>query len=717
MKRALLILAAVAVVAGLLAWRALTPREGGEARIAGLQAPVSVHADALGVVAVHARTRDDALAGLGFVTARDRLFQLDLLRRSSAGTLAEVLGADVLELDRKQRHYGMRQVADAIVARLPADQRDALRAYAAGINAFLDSRSTLPLEFQLLAYRPARWQERDSVLVVLGMFQVLSDSETLERSRTIVARHAPRAVHDLLYAGSDPYTDALLSEVSARVRVPALRGATARVLSARAGEAPVGSNGWAIAGSRTHDGRALVANDMHLELGVPNVWYRAELHYPGHSVRGLTLPGLPLIVTGSNGQIAWGLTNVEADVLDLVELDGDATRYRSAEGWRAFTTRIEKIVVRGGDAVELAVRETEWGPVLPAKLLGREVALRWTALDPSALDLSLLELADAPDVQAAVRIFNRAGMPPLNALIADARGQIAWTVTGRFPRRDFAGTESERWSADRWQGYLAADELPRVIDPESGVLVSANQRMPGAVLSHHYGHGYRAYRIREQLAAKTREVDSLAAQLDTRSEPLELFRARALEVIPAGTRADERAALEAWDGRAELSSRGFPLVRALRRQLVDDFFADWLGEARHAEPGFELDFADVDTPLARALEERSPEQDALVLRALDTVASALRQAHPGRTLAELRWGEVSSVQLHHPLGSLPGLGWLDMPARELAGCGLCVRMSSGSMGASERMVVAPGHEGDGILHMPAGQSGSPFSAHYDDQQS
>lgn len=726
MKRALTIVGVLLLLAAgsaLVVRSVFLPIQSGEVSIAGLPGRVTVDADALGIPSIRAGSRDEALTGLGFVSARDRMFQLDLLRRNSAGTLAEVLGEDALELDRKQRYYGMTRVADQIVARLPASQRAALRAYTAGVNGFLDSGAVLPLEFQLLGYRPARWQERDSVLVVLGMFQVLSDSEALERTRTIVARHAPAAVRDLLYSGSDPYTDALLGTESARIAVPPMRRAPTGVLSARAGEAPIGSNGWAIAGSRTHDGRALVANDMHLDLGVPNVWYRAELHYPGHAVRGLTLPGLPLIVAGSNGKVAWGLTNVEADVLDLVELtrdDDHPQSYRTAKGWQPFVLRPEKILVRGGAAVDLTVRETEWGPVLPSALLGREVALRWTALDPGALDLSLIELGDAADVQAAVATFNGAGMPPLNALIADTGGHIAWTVTGRYPRRrDFDGTSSVPWLEERWEGYLRPDELPRSIDPESGMVVSANQRMRGAVLSHDYGHGYRAYRIRERLEAhaRGREADSLAVQLDARSEPLDVVRQRALAVIPPGTRTDERAALMAWDGKADLDSRGFALVRALRRQLVEELFAGWLREAQQAEPSFELDFADVDTPLVRALEARSPTQDGLVLRALDGVAKKLRDAHPGRPLAALRWGEVSRVDVHHPLGALPGLGWLlDMPARELAGCGLCVRMSSGTMGASERMVVAPGHEADGILHMPGGQSGSPFSPHYDDQQ-
>lgn len=735
-----LCMAVLGAGAGFGYW-AFVPVLSGRAALAGLGAPVEVRFDALGIPAVHAASRQDALAALGFVTARDRLFHMDLLRRNSAGTLAQIFGPELLEHDRTQRHFGFARVADAVVAGLPAEQRGALAAYARGVNAYLREARVLPVEFQLLGYRPEAWTPRDSMLVVLGMFQVLSDSQALERTRTIIARRAPREIGDFLYSGVDKYTRALLEERGERVEaqavpVPPLRAAHVQTACAkRAGEAPVGSNGWAIAGTHTHDGRAVVANDMHLDLSVPNVWYRAELHVPGQTLVGLTLPGVPLVIAGSNGQVAWGLTNVEADVLDLVETTRlDDAHYQGARGPAAYALRDERIEVRGAQTERVRVRETEWGPVLPATLLGREVSLRWTALDPRAVDLSLMGLWDAAGVESAVALFNRAGMPPLNALIADTQGRVAWTVTGRYPRRrGFSGREARAHDADlRWDGYLEPDALPRVIDPEQGYVINANQRMiSGEQLGSDYGHGYRAYRIRERLLGvrPSTEGDSLRVQLDTRSEPFELYRSLALDVLArseaTAARTEARRALVAWDGQAERDSRGFALLRALRRALIDRAFAGWLGDVASAEPGFELDFADVDTPLSRALGEADAAvfasvpggRDGLVLGAIDSALQTLAQVQPGRALSELRWGELSRVEIEHPLSALPALGGLlNMPRAELAGCGQCVRMQSGAMGASERMVLSPGHEQDGILHMPGGQSGSPLSAHYADQQ-
>jgi penicillin amidase len=739
------LLALLLACAALAVRSAFAPSLGGRAQLAGLQRPASVEFDGLGVPRVRAKTREDALAALGYVTARERLVQMDLLRRRSAGELAEVFGVELLASDRKQRHYGLSQVAHEAVARLPVDQRRALEAYSAGVNAHLRSARLLPLEFQLLGYRPAPWRPRDCLLVVLGMFQELSDSEALERTRTIVARHAPAGVRDFLYPGTDRFTDALLQRRTQAAPVPrALRvaGRHRGLLSPRAGEAPIGSNAWAIAGTRTRAGRALVANDMHLDLGVPNVWYRAELRYADVVVAGLTLPGVPLVVAGSNGHVAWGLTNVEADVLDLIELELDPAHpgaYRSEGGFVPFGQREERIAVRGGREERETVRLTHWGPVVSTPLLGRPVAIRWTALDPSAVDLGLLALAEVRDVPGALQVFNRAGMPPLNGLFADRGGQIGWSVSGRYPRRiGFSGAEATRWhdGVRRWERYLAPDELPRELNPQRGFLVSANQRMSGAaepVLGHDYAHGYRAYRIAERLRSmpQSSEADSLALQLDTRSEPLELYRELALGLLARTPEKDARdrdaeAALSAWDGRAERSSRGFALVRALRRELMERVFAGWLAACRAAEPNFALDFADLDTPLARALTSDEPSvfaelsggRDGLLREALRAAATALARSFPRRPLAELRWGEVSRVAIAHPLGALPGLSWLlDMPRSELAGCGHCVRMNDDGLGASERMVVTPGREREGIFHMPGGQSGSPFSPHYDDQQS
>jgi penicillin amidase len=733
---------------------------------------VYVRRDALGIPSIEAATREDALRGLGHAVAEDRLFQLDLLRRASAGRLAEVLGPELVAADTRQRIQGSSDAADAIVARLPDPQRRALEAYADGVNAYLAAADSLPFEFGVLGYRPEAWRPRDSVLVVLSMVDLLGESEELERTRTVLAEALPEQLASALSSSHDGFTRALwassagsdgcqlasgasckpalaprASTVGASRRSPTVElavstdGALGAQLSPRSGKPPVGSNAWAIAGSLTSDGRAILANDMHLDLSVPNVWYRAELSYADVRLRGLTLAGVPAVIVGSNEHVAWGLTALDGDVLDLVRLELDPARpgeYRTPQGWRRFETRREVVRVKGAPDVVVPVRTTIWGPVASEPLLGAPVARRWTALDPGAIDIGLLELDRARSLESALEVFNRAAGPACNAVVATRDGRVGWTVTGRLPRRTgFDGATSRSWSTANvgWDGYLDA-ELPRVLDPASGFVVNANQRMlapeRGPSLAHDYANGYRAYRISEALRASgsLNEAQVFQLQLDTKSEFFERYRSLALGALERrGQKATPREArlervLEAWDGHADIDSRGLGVLARFRMQLAERVFSDVLARARRLEPGLDLMLPDIDGPLERVLgdgkEPLVPTPpggwDAVILAALEAAAASLEAAHPSVALEEITWGSESTVDMRHPLAIEPELAArLDMPVQAVPGCGFCVRMAAGTLAASERLVVSPGREADGILHMPGGQSGDPSSEHYRDQ--
>lgn len=702
--------------------------------VPGLAAGVTVGFDERGVPTIEAGSRLDAIRGLGYVTARDRLFQMDLLRRRSAGRLAEILGAALVPADLRQRTYQLPAAARVILARLPADQRAALAAYAEGVNAYLAAAAP-PVECERLGYRPEPWRAEDSVLVVLVMFQTLGDTEAQERARTIMTRTLPPSVVRFLIGDVDPYTRALLgAEAPATPPLPIAelaaltRGRAPRAVRVNSEAAAPGSNAWAVAGTRTRDGRAILANDMHLDLGVPNLWYRAGLRYQDSAVDGVVLPGVPLVVAGSNRHVAWGLTNLEADAMDLVELALDPRRpdeYRTPSGWRRFDTEVEHIAVRGEAPREVTVRRTIWGPVTEP-LLGRPVAVRWAALDPAAVDLGLADLESARSIDEAIAALNRAGAPACNAILADRAGRVAWTVTGRMPRRHgFDGAVSVSWSDGRagWNGYRTPAELPRLVDPPAGFVVNANHRMPGPRFGHDFANGYRAYRITERLRATptVTEADLFRLQLDTRSEPFESYRAIALDALDEAAIADHperaaaRRALVAWDGHADRDSIGLALLARFRRTLIDLLFAAWLHPCRAADPAFAFTLADADTPVLRVVRERPPalvppsatSWDDVVLAALDRALAEL-----GSPADRVVWGAVNRVEIAHPLRA-PELGMLDEP---LAGCGFCVRLAAHTLGASERLVVAPGREREGILHMPGGQSGDPRSPHYRDQQ-
>jgi len=734
------------------------PVRDGALTLPGLQAPVAVAFDGYGTPTVTAESRVDAFRVLGYVTAQDRLFQMDLLRRTSAGRLAEIFGDQAVPIDVKQRRLGLSRVAEAVLRRLPADQSAVLSAYAEGVNTFLEEMRIPPFECLVLAYRPTRWEPTDSLLVVLAMFQMLNGSEDDEQNGTVMKASLPEDVAGFLLPSLDPYTAQLLRggsrhEMPAPVPVEALaalRRTGAQSRSSQMSMVPsrkreIGSNAWVVGPTKTADGRAILANDMHLDVGVPNIWYRVQLRYGRSELSGVVVPGIPVVIAGSNGSVSWGLTNVEGDFLDLVRLElnpQNPNEYATPEGWERFIQRQERIAVSSGPDRIVDIQETRWGPVAEEPLMGEPVALRWTALDPEAVDLGLLHMDQARSVWDGIAVATRAGTPPNNILLADAGGHIAWTYMGRIPiRRGLDGSVSQSWSDGRtgWSGFIPPDELPRIVDPPSGYLVSANHRMTDEtypyVIGHAYASGYRAVRITERLRGmeRIREQDLLALQLDTTTQVYDFYRdlLRGLltdDVIARRPElADARQAVDRWDGRADKDSRGFALLVMFRRTLGASVFAPFLQGCREKDAGFVFD-GDLDTPLRSLLVEQAlatlpdpvtfADWPSFLLHELAETVAALKADYGILHIDDLAWGTANRVHMTHPLSeALPVVGrWLDMGDDAVSGCGPCVRVQSGSLTASERMVVSPAHHADALFHMPGGQSGHPLSPHYRDQQ-
>jgi penicillin amidase len=727
------------------------PNPDGTYRIKGLSAPVHIEFDHYGIPRIIAETREDALRALGFVTARDRLFQMDLLRRGTAGRLAEVLGPELLDTDRWHRALGFERVARSALEKLPREQRLALDAYVEGINQAMADMAVPPFEFLLLGYRPRPWRPEDSLLAVLAMHENLNWTGDQERMATVMEAALPSGVFAFFTPRSDRYTDSVLYGGVPKPSGSAVPGEElAGLLRSGAGQTgmvspfrpPIGSNGWVVAPHKTWDGRAMIANDMHLALRVPNLWYRAELHYGDTEVAGITLPGIPVMIAGSNRKIAWGFTNIQGDFVDLVSLDvdpGDPNVYRTPDGPKRLVPRAETLGVKGAADEPMTVRDSIWGPVLQETLLGKPVAVRWAALDPVATDLSLMDLERASNVHDALAVFNRAGGPPLNAFAADAEGGIAWTYTGKIPKRfGFDGLASRSWAdgSRGWQGYIAPEELPRIVNPPSGMIVNANQRMldgryPFAI-GHDFEGGYRAYRIAGRLADMEgiTERDLLNLQLDTRSEFYGYYQQLALAVLGTasgnGQLSAIRRSLKGWDGFAERDSQGIAILVEFRALLAQEVLSPFMARCRTLDPAFQYSWSYLDEPLQRLLDaklpellpnrERYPDWNAFLLAVLRQAAerAGIRQDRP----EPVRWGAVNPVDMAHPFSeSMSWLGnWLNMPREPVSGCLECVRLYASGVGASERLVVAPGRENTGILHMPGGQSGHPLSPHYRDQQ-
>jgi penicillin amidase len=753
------LVAAVVLTAAIweMLWLSL-PDLTGEQGIPGLERPVAVAYDEHGIPTIQATSRRDAYRALGYVTARDRLFQMDLFRRSASGRLAEIFGHDALDLDTDQRVFGFQQVAAAVSVRLSEDERQTLQAYADGVNAFLVQTQVLPFEFIVLQYRPEPWTIEDSCLVMLYLYQKLSWSDLAERTLTVMEQTLPADVVAFLTPDSDPYTVALFGGTASHRPMQQLPHAGLASLlrsGPRASPSPsallqvfpraAGSNAWAVDRTKTADGRAILANDMHHPLSLPSLWYRTAITDGTTTVSGVVAPGMPVVIAGSNDRVAWGVTNALVDTVDLVLLEVDsqaASRYRTPDGWRQFEERIEVIRVKDELAVSISIQNTIWGPVSRTPLLRKPVAVRWILLDASALNFKMLHMAEADTIERGLTVMNQAGGAPLNVVLADRGGRIAWTWSGKVPvRRGFDGTTSRSWADGRigWHSYVAPESLPRVVDPSSGFIAVANSRTVGAdypyAVGSDFDNGYRAYHIAEHLREMTHvtEDDMRRLQLDTHSHLYQFYQRMLLDVLTeestasAPLLADARRAIAAWDGRAEVDSVGFTLLVSYRNLLVDRLIGTILEPCRLADPTFQYEWGTVEGPLRTLLAAKEPVSlldqakykswdDFLRVTLLDLVRQ-LKQDLGVQSLDELTWGRINAPVIAHPLAeAIPLIGqWLELHDRPLPGCDLCIRASSSRHGASERLVVSPGRHGDAMLHIPGGQSGHPLSAHFTDQ--
>ena len=749
---------ALLFLGGYFLLRASLPPLDGE-RVGAVSAPLSITRDSFGVPLIRAADRRDVAWATGFAHAQDRYFQMDLSRRFAAGELAELFGSVALENDRRMRIHRFRHVAQQVLTRATPQERELLDAYVAGVNAGLASLATRPFEYWILRAQPEPWRAEDTVLVVLSMYEQLTYSRFgAESSRGIVHDSVPGALYRFLYQRGTQWDAPLSGAPVAPEPIPPasevnLAGqALARTLPVfdpeRDSDLRAGSNNWAVAGELTASGHALLANDMHLGLAVPNTWYRARWQVaasdsatPTMDVTGVTLPGVLVMVVGSNGHVAWGFTNSYGDWCDLVVLHEDTSHpdaYATQVGFHPFEHVTETIRVRGQPDVSLEVLGTIWGPVFDRDRQGHRRAAAWTAQLPEATNLMLLQLESVTDVAAALEVANRAGAPPQNFVAADEHGNIGWTIMGRIPLR---GAEDSSlpsdWSqpGNGWSGWLAPDRYPRILNPQDGRLWTANARaVDGEALrmigEGEFDLGARAGQIRDDLLQlhSARESDMLAIQLDDRALYLEHWRAKLLQLLDeralAGhrARAEFRTLVTESAQRADADAVGYRLLREWRARLRERVFGMLTAAARRpdSDPD-EIEIApQFDGPLwqllvaepPNLLSAEYPSWRDLELRSVDATIEELRKVCT--TLTRCTWGARNRIAVSHPLGrAIPALGWLlNMPVYALPGDANMPRVQGVRFGASERFAVAPGREAQAYFHMPGGQSGHPLSPYY-----
>ena len=717
-----------------------------------------VSRDAQGTVTLEGKSRSDLSYALGYVHAEERFFEMDLMRRMSAGELSALAGPAALKLDLNHRRHRLRAVAEAAYAKMPAEQKEELDRYRDGVNAGLADLRVRPWEYLLLGVKPKPWRSADSALVIAAMYLDLNSDGRNERELHMAQMRAvlPDSLVDFLLA-PDPGWEAPLNGRLSRTPVmpparlfdlrrsaPAHDPQSLAAALAPALDAPrPGSNNFAVAGSLTETGAAMLANDMHLGLQVPNIWFRTRLRYPDpdaphgqRDVNGVSLPGTPAVVVGSNGQIAWGFTNSYGDWADWVRVQrdpADPARYKVPDGWANIVSHEERIKVRGQPDTLLKVEDTRWGPIMGRDTDGTPLALQWIADEPRAYNLTLMQLERVSDVTGALDLAPRLGMPPQNLLVADSAGHIGWTIAGNSiplrhgidPLLPWDGSMPDKG----WRGWASPSQYPRIENPANGRLWTANNRtVDGAELAllGNGGHdlGARAQQIRDDLQARASFTPGnlLDIQLDTRAVLLTRWQKLLQSTLKDSTDPaliQLRKLTATWRGHAAVDSVDYRLVRAFRTEVSKAVLAPFAARVKQAYPDFSWPQENSAEGAVWAMIRRQPPQlldpkyanwPALLTSAAQTVATDLGKLPGG--LAAQRWGDHNRSHINHPLsGALPVwlAKFLNMPSEPQAGDNNMPRVAGPRFGASERLDVSPGHEAEGILQMPGGQSDNPLS--------
>lgn len=748
------------------------PKLEGKQTLFGLSATATVERDVNGVVTITAKNRLDTAVATGFVHAQERFFQMDLLRRNSAGELASLFGEAAIDYDSDIRRHRFRERAMAIVKQLPKADIKLLKAYTRGVNQGLKYLQAPPFEYLLLRQEPVEWQEEDTILSVLSMYIDLQYQDgKRERTLGLLKSVLSPEVFDFLNPkgsrwdaaidGSQfspsplpaaPWPSASSEEIAALVPAKLFNPVNktlmpevlTRAQSSQSEEFP-GSNNWAVGGKISTTGSAIVANDMHLGIRVPNTWFRASFQYQTSdnqsvTVTGATLPGTPNIIVGSNGHIAWGFTNSYGDWSDVIvlETNADNSQYLTPDGYQAFLKRKQIIAVKGQDAVNITVMDTIWGPVIGKDSQGNLLAYRWIAHDKAAVNMAISELETASNVEQAFAIAARAGIPAQNLMVGDKQGNIGWTIMGPIPQRSKSfGETPTSWAngEHQWQGLLPASEYPKVINPENARLWTANSRVVGGdmlakVGNGGYALGARSSQIKQNLEAKSSfdEQALLDIALDDKANFLlrwqEFLLNKVLtdELLAKHSDWQEAKSIIATDNlSASTDSVAYRLVRNFRLHLRDQLFDIFNENMTKLDEDYSFHTIrhQIETPLWQLVNQQ-PENflwrghDTWSALFEDTLEKTLADMTESSSLANATWGKQNLAKIQHPLSrAVPFIGrWLDMPEVELAGDSYMPRVQGKSFGASERMVVSPGHEERGIFHMPTSQSGHPWSPYY-----
>jgi len=760
----ILLLAGIAAYAYYVARSAL-PQLDGRLQVIGLSAAVKVTRDGHGVPAIEAATPEDLFFAQGYVTAQDRLWQMDVMRRFGAGELSEILGEDTLKIDREQRILGLRAAAGKSLALASPRDRSYFDAYARGVNAFIEAHgNALPIEFRILKYRPKPWQAEDSIVIANQMVKDLNYyyiPDTLAREK-VLAKLGPELAGDLYVNRSwhDRPPTVMREDLNEQNNqndsdddddddsgpdnsVTEHRGAV-EIWAQGAPEAVNGSNDWVVSGAHTVTGKPLLSNDMHLGHQMPNLWYEAHLRSSNLDVAGVTLPGMPYVIVGHNQRIAWGFTNIGPTVADVyIENFNAQGAYQTPQGWQQPEHREEVIHVKGKADVAVDVKITRHGPVVTELFPGetRPLALRWTLYE--GLHMPFFDVDSAQNWEEFRKAFSQLDAPGQNVVYADVEGNIGYQATGRVPIRasgDGSLPVSGADDAHEWTAYIPFDKLPSIYNPSSGVIATANGRITpdgyAYSIATEWEAPWRTERIYHVLESggKFAPADMLALENDVHSEN-DLFAAeRFVYAVDHAAKPSARAKQAAdlmrnWDGRMLASSAAATIAVRSGRELTRLLLEPRLGPAPDDPKRQQatLNWRTYNWTMRtvwlqnvllhqpkRWLPEKYPNYDELLTAAVE---AAVNGSDAPKDLAMWNWGSFNAVEIDHPvLGKIPVLQrWAEPGVKEQSGSGYTVKAVTRHHGPSERFTANLADLDQSTLNTVTGQAGNFLSPYYMDQ--
>jgi penicillin amidase len=759
-------LAALAAGYAYYAAHSALPQLDGQVKISGLTAPVTVTRDSHGVPAIEAATPADLFFAQGYVTAQDRLWQMDIMRRYGSGELSEVLGEDLLKLDREQRILGLRAAAKKALEMANPRDRSFFEAYARGVNSYIHGhRDHLPIEFRVLRYEPRTWLPEDSVVIANSMVKDLNYHyfyDALAREK-LLAKLGPELTADLYVNRSwhDRPPTVMREDLSEPISAAAdsedednNEDAPDNSVTERRSPAPDaspveglpvnGSNDWVVSGAHTVTEKPLLSNDMHLGHQMPNLWYEAHLHSGTLDVAGVTLPGMPYVIVGHNQRIAWGFTNVGPTVTDVfIENFNAQGAYQTPDGWKQPEHRTEIIHVKGKADLSVDVKITRHGPVITELIPGetRPVALRWTLYD--GLHIPFFDVNAAQNWEQFRQAFSQLDAPGQNVVYADVDGNIGYQATGKVPIRaagDGSLPVSGADNAHEWTSYIPFDKLPSIYNPPSGIIGTANGRItpdgyPNSI-SMEWEAPWRTARIYHVLESGRQftPADMLTLQTDIQSEA-DLFAAeRLVYAVDHSSKASARAKqaadlMRSWDGRMQASSAAPTIaqnsIRELRRLLLESKLGSAPADPKRDDEAlswktysWEMRSVWLENVLLhrpkRWLPEKYSSYDELLAAAVD---AAVNSPQAPKELATWRWGAFNVVEIQHPiLGKIPLINrWSGPGVQEQSGSGYTVKAVSRHHGPSERFTANLADLDQSTLNIVTGQGGNFLSPFYMDQ--